>query len=702
MLEVALPPVAYAQVEAEDWLPGLRPYVHQWEVDRYASAALRDGASLCIFLVTPTGSGKTLAAYAPSIRLGEPAIGVYPTNELLADQARTLEPFYRLQGPHPVLRVDSDALERWQVELELQRHGDTLETLLHWNRVVLTNPDILFQVAFGLYPGPEPLAQRLWSLLGGYRLFLFDEFHLYSVKQRAEVAFLVGALEAINPGLGRVVVFASATPDPEMIAMLRDRLGLEVRVVEAVPSEGPRARRAGQAVTLRVMPAELERWQVRDEVEAALDQLRAFRARYPEARFLFILDSVAAAIAVAQRLRNEFGSEEVGEVHGFSSQAMRAEALVRRATVGTSTIEVGVDFKDAFEKDCLVFEARTASSFLQRLGRIGRHEKRVPIPNLALALVPGYVYEFLAARLAARTEVGREQLRDLIEEAYRRPEEFEGYLGRYGSVPMAEAMQLVRTLFQPDDRPRIEERLGKVIQALTGDPPGRAMCKRRQLSDGGVLTPLLTFRGAGLEAAILDVRGQDPGCPAKRYDLTFLLRRGVFEELDERSYQAELDRLEGEHPEWAAELARERRFGRLISPREDDLLGVWGFFRLTGLLAEARRVWFEIPEQELMGKKGQVTVLEGLEIRTDPPVQLRLLNRTLRRKRVVAWVMDVHPAGFRLGRALPPLFAVYELRPLRPGGGTYAHPWCIAFNQNAFFLDSLRWNPRRSDDGVMG
>src|SRR5690606_4732574 len=124
------------------------------------------------------------------------------------------------------------------------------------------------------------------------------------------------------------------------------------------------------------------------------------------------------------------------------------EALLRRATVGTSTIEVGVDFKDAFEKDCLVFEARTASSFLQRLGRIGRHEKGRPIPNLAIALVPGYVYEYLAAKLPPGAELGREPLRDLIEEAYRRPEEFEGYLGRYGSVPMAEAMQLVRSMFQ--------------------------------------------------------------------------------------------------------------------------------------------------------------------------------------------------------------------------------------------------------------
>lgn len=693
-----IPPVAYDQIEVDDWLPGLKPYTHQWEACRSAVAALAEQKTLCIFLVTPTGSGKTLAAYAPSICRGEPAVGVYPTNELLADQSRVLEPTYRQRGWLPVLRVDSDALERWQIELELERHGETLETLLRWRGVILTNPDILFQVAFGLYPGPRPLTQRLWSVLGGYRLFLFDEFHLYSVKQRAEIAFLVGALHAINPNLGRVVVFASATPDPEMMALLRDRLNLPVRLIEALPAAGAHARRAGEAIVLRVMQAELERWQVQEQLDGVLDQLRGFRDRHPEARFLFILDSVAAAVAVGRRLRGELGADEVGEVHGLSSLAMRAQALLRRVTVGTATIEVGVDFKDAYEKDCLVFEARTASSFLQRLGRIGRHQKGRPVPNLAIALVPGYVYAYLAARLPTRAEIARERLRDLIEEAYRRPEEFQAYLGCYGSAPMAEAMELAKRMFQPDDLPRIESRLGGVIQALTGDTPGTARGKRRRFAEEGVLAPLLTFRGAGLEAAILDDRGEDPGCPAKRYDLIFLLRRGVLEELDERRYAAELDRLAQEHPEWAVELSRERRFGRLIQAHEKDLLGVWGYFRLTGLLPEPRRVWFEIPEEEVMGKKGQVTVLEGLEVCTDPPLPLRLVNRIMRRKRVVAWVMDTHPAGIRYGRALPPLFAVYELRVLRPGGTAYSQSWSIAFNQNAFFLASLRWNLRRGED----
>ncbi|MEW6045884.1 MAG: type I-D CRISPR-associated helicase Cas3' [Bacillota bacterium] len=701
MIEVEIAPVAFDQVEGVQWLPGLRPYGHQWEAYRLIAAALESRNTVCLFLVTPTGSGKTLAAYAYSIRTGEPVIGAYPTNELLADQARALEPLYRQSGTNSLLRVDSETLERWQADLEVKRHAETLEVLLRYEKILLTNPDILFYVAFGLYPSLPGLRERLWSLMGSYRLFVFDEFHLYSVKQQAEVAFLAGALEAINPALGRVMIFASATPALEMVGLLRDRLGLRVEVVEARPSEGAQARLAAHPVTLKIISADLDRWQGLTGLEEAFDQILAFRDEHPEARYVIIFDSVAAAVAAARCLREEFGAGQVGEVHGLSSQAMRGEALAQRITVGTSAIEVGVDFKGEFEKDCLIFEARTGSSFLQRFGRLGRHEKRLPIPNVALALVPGYVYQFLAGRLGPKAAVTRDELRVLVEEAYREPEQFRRYLGKHGSVPMAEASQLVAGMFQPDDRTRICERLGRVIQALTGDSWRVAMGKRRGRAEEGVLAPLLTFRGTGLEAAILDVRGDDPGCPAKRYDLMFLLRRGVFEEMDEKSYQAELDRLADIHLEWLNDLSRERRFARVIGSREDDLLGVYGFFRLKGLLDGARRVWFEIPEEELLGKRGQVAVFEGLEVCTDPPSPTRLLNRTLRRKRLVAWVTDAHPASIRFGRALPPLFAVYELRAIRSGGGLNPAPWSIAFNQNAFFLDSLWWNLRCSPDAII-
>ncbi len=240
--------------------------------------------------------------------------------------------------------------------------------------------------------------------------------------------------------------------------------------------------------------------------------------------------------------------------------------------------------------------------------------------------------------------------------------------------------------------------LEDAIQALTGKTGGQAWGQHRRYEEQEILAPLLTFRGAGFEAAILDERGSDPGFPARRYGLFFLLRRGLFEEMEEEEYQHELERLAAQWPEDAA---RERRYSSLIPNTPNELLGVYGFFRLAGLLEKPRKVWFEVGEDELLGRKAQVTVVSGLEICMEPEVRLRRLNRHLRKKRIVAWFVDRHPAAIKLGRALPPLFEIYELRVRRPGGSPSSQVWSITFNQDAFFVDSLGWWQEKRNDATI-
>ena len=702
-LELEIAPLAYAQVEA-DWLPGYQPYAYQWQVYQQIANALAQRETRCLLLVTPTGSGKTLASYAYSIRKGLPVLGVYPTNELIRDQERALQGEYlKVQGWQDwVLRVDSRQLDRWGLELEEPAHAETLETLFNWRRAILTNPDILYYIAFGRYPKREDRAgqrERLFALLGStYRLWVFDEFHLYNVKQMADVAFLIGALQTINPEVGRVFVFASATPELEVRDHLEKKLELPVEVIEAEPVSPEGGRIIAHPVRLTVLPADLERWQ---GVETLLEQaglLDEFLGRYPEARVATILDSVAGAIRLAQAFRERYPGRWVGEVHGFSSEAQRADALRQPMTVGTSTIEVGVDFVGEMSKDVLIFEARTAAQFIQRFGRLARHAKDRDVPNWAIALVPEYVYHALVAKASeTQTPLTRQTLYAWVEEAYRARETFPRYLYRHAPVEFAEAKNFLRGLFQPDDRERIIPALEESIERLTGCSPRAAMARRRQYYDEEIIWPLLTFRGTGFEAAILDERGVDPGFPARRYNLMFLLRRGIFEELDEKTFQAELERLVQERPEWAEDAKRERRFARTIGRKPGNLLGVYGFFRLTGLLEQGRRLWFEVDEEVVWGRKEQVTVIHGLALCTDPPLPLPRLSRVFRRKMLVAWFTDRHPTALRLGRALPPLFEVYPLRLRSPGGGVRQAVWSIAFNQNAFFLDSLYYQGYRPD-----
>jgi CRISPR-associated endonuclease/helicase Cas3 len=695
-LAVNVGPLAYTRTD-DEWLADWQPYVYQNRVYRAVQEALTDQETRCLFIITPTGSGKTLASYAYTINHGEPAFGVYPTNELIRDQERSLKPWLDPDNNHQLLRIDSRQLDHWQDALELAQHARTFERLMNWRSTILTNPDILFYTFFGLYQGPPGLSQRLFTLMGEYRLFIFDEFHLYNVKQMADVALLVGTLHTINPRYGRVFLFASATPESPARDWLRDHLHLPVETVEGEPSDGPESSLIAHPVQLTLLPSDLRRWK---GVETLLDHLPAlgqFANDYPQARLVTILDSVAGAISVARLLSEQFPGKPVGEVHGFSSAQERKEALRRPFTVGTSTIEVGIDFKGEMEKDVLIYEARTASQFIQRFGRLARHEKALSsIPNRVVALVPEYVYHYLKGKLVEGETLSRHDLYALIQEAYTRPEDFGRYLKTHAAAEFRAAVLHAQSSFQPDDRPRIVAGLEATIHVLTGKTGGHAWgLYRRYKEEEQILQPLLTFRGSGFEAAILDERGTDPGFPAKRYNLIFVLRRGVFAELDDAEY---LTRLEALATCWPTDVARERRYAKRINRRPEDLLGVFGYFALTGLLDQGRKVWFEVSEDMVHGRRAQVTVVSGLELCTEPEMRLRRLNRHLRRKQLVAWFAPHHPASIKLGRALPPLFEIYELRVRRPGGGTSPTAWSIAFNQDAFFVDSLGWHGQQQDD----
>lgn len=699
-LNVHVAPTAFDQVD-EEWLPDYQPYVYQYRVLELAREAFATGETICIFLVTPTGSGKTLASFAISFLTGKPALGVYPTNELIRDQERALAPEYKkaVGWDDWVLRIDSERLDKWGLDLGEPRHSQALEIILRWERVILTNPDILFYIVFGQYPDINGLRYQLFSTLADvYRITIFDEFHLYNVKQMADVAFYAGVLDAINPGTGRVFIFASATPESPARDWMAEQLKLRVETVEAHHSDAPDARTIAHPVRLTVAPADLTRWQGPGTLVEHLPLVDQFFNDYPEARLVTILDSVAGAVNIADAFRERYPARGVGEVHGLSSLDERESALRQPITVGTSTIEVGIDFKDETEKDVLIYEARTAAQNIQRFGRLARHEK--DRPNWVLSFVPEYVYHALCEEVEDGCSLSRTQLYDSIRSAYSKDEDFSQYLSRHAPAEFHEAKEFLKYLFfEQDNRERIVANIEHVIEALTGKSARKTFGIYRHYCDENILAPLMTFRGTGFEAALLDERDTDPGCPAKRYNLMFLLRRGNIREISEGAFHDRLDTLADRWPE---EVAREQRFAQLIKPHPDELLGVYGFFRLKGLLDEGRHIYFVLPEDEVRGRKAQVTTVRDLEICTDPPIRLPLLNRHLEKKRIVAWFNSKHPKAIHFGRGLPPLFSLHELRVRGRGGGLKAQPWSIAFNQDAFFVDSLGWwKDQREDTAIM-
>src|SRR5207244_9243881 len=131
-----------------------------------------------------------------------------------------------------------------------------------------------------------------------------------------------------------------------------------------------------------------------------------------------------------QRLAQSFGDEQVGELHGYMDRDAQRGALERKFTVGTTTIDVGVDFTGKQAKDFIVFEARSAEQFAQRLGRIGRQRRRQQdIPNYALALVPDNVHNALAEKYSAlfnADKCTRDEFFTAVRDCYTVPNLFKG------------------------------------------------------------------------------------------------------------------------------------------------------------------------------------------------------------------------------------------------------------------------------------
>lgn len=197
-------------------------------------AAMLDSwaAHRSLLLASKTGSGKTLAAMLPILRRGEYAVAVYPTNELLRDQVRSVHriaaqehirtQIYTPETPHSanvdhlLIPLDGKLLDQWQRGRARSR-GEALRRLLSRERprIIFTNPDILFNILSAQYH-LDAIAP-----LDIYETVIFDEFHLYSGVELAHALMMV----QLTRGLGffQRVVLLTATPDPE-VKQLLDRI----------------------------------------------------------------------------------------------------------------------------------------------------------------------------------------------------------------------------------------------------------------------------------------------------------------------------------------------------------------------------------------------------------------------------------------------------------------------------------------------
>ena len=357
-----------------------------------------------MLLTARTGTGKTRAVMLPLIKRREWGVAVYPTNELLRDQVRAVEKFAcdegievavwrpdggcdasKYSGAETVLvPIDGGLLDEWQKIMRCRSRGETLRRLLDPDKpkIVFTNPDIVFLI-LGLHYHADPL-----EALRRYQTLVVDEFHLYQGVELAHGLVMMALARGL--GIFRRLVLLSATPHPEVGAML-ERVFSPTRIgTDGLPVGAPVCGRVATHA-VEVTPVQLSGG---DPVERLVSELVSLKPELERLRLgmrdegyvpgVVIVNSVVNAIRLEDRLvQSGFAESWLAVIRGLSHRAVR-DTRGKLLALGTSAIEVGVDFRC----DYLLFEASDAASFLQRFGRVGRHGR-----GRAIALVPPNAFE---------------------------------------------------------------------------------------------------------------------------------------------------------------------------------------------------------------------------------------------------------------------------------------------------------------------
>lgn len=668
-----------------------------WQLSQHQVATYQAlttaGGPVVVFNTAMTGDGKSLAGQLPSLLGGwrRKLFSMYPTNELIRDQLRQAQVTWELWRQFPAIAsLDSSELDKQMASGDFDQRGAALTSVYRNHDVILTNPDIFYYLMQGFYARVgknADAADRFFApLIASFQQFTFDEFHVFETPQIVSVITALLLIDEISKSQRRQYLFQSATPNPLMLRYL-ERAGLSVAVINGHYAHGtsnpdPEKWR----LILRGCDLHFDRGTVEQWLDIHLEDvlLPFFLSHRPAAKGAIIVNSVAQAKRIVQRLKQFLGKYgiNVGENTGLTGRTQRAASYGCDILVGTSTVDIGVDFQINF----LLFESRDAGSFLQRLGRLGRHASYKTAEGLQIsfqdyfvsyALVPPWIEENLfvgqdsrGPLLTAGTETDRETFISAIQTAFPPSTTFENYAREWGIL---QATRVAYKLNEPLVRSQYEnvrKNLIKRYGAVFGASVIQQSSRYTQLRDNQrtLYDEVTSFRGSSsFMCGILDL-SEEGAEQLKTYDLFSLLGNADVGELDEADY-------------WDAA----QHYGVPVELlRRQNLIA---FFRLHGFLPERShyrvRLQHDVAEWDSRSF-GAAQLLDGIQLLPDSPQSiptLNALNRRLAARQVPALIcLRLHPLQLKRQLRLPLLFALYELETRDGFSGS------IAFDREALLL----------------
>ena len=684
-----------------------------WQLSRHQvetyDALIGDDCDI-IVNTAMTGDGKSLAAYLPAfIQRHFHAFGMYPTIELSRDQQRQFANYaqhFNMPIPYDAL-WGSKLTQLMAIHSFKERASALQERFTHYN-VILTNPDIFnlvmnFRYWSGIYTEQELPA----SLDVYFDAFIFDEFHVFSMPQM--VAAITAMLYLAEMGQGHKFLFLSATPNLAMIE-LAQRAGFRCKLIEGTYSATPLP--GGTRMTLH--PAELSLHAL-GECETSQDWLRMhvpdivafWREQSPRPKGAIIVNSVALARRITQMLWDELRAHKitVGENTGLTDAETRAISRECDIVVGTSTIDVGVDFNINW----MAFESTNAGNFLQRFGRLGRNRmNEKPFERYeAHALLSGrtpWIYSKLQEELSKQGvmdngDVDRPiQLAEAVRAAFTPENEFERYAARWGSTQAAHILTRLESRRSERAYEPLSQALTKRYETLFGQAAfakGRMrywglVREDRKAHCQPILNEVIVFRGSSpFQVACWDA-SVEPNAFID-YDLLSLIQVA---DLEVVSPDAFIDAVNRRFDDGL-------RRGEALDTLEHGLQGT----KDTPLVVRVRR-FKEERESLLLGVAqslspmcDQVFVLTGLGVKQPRLAEMRVINAVLRKQKIVCYATRRDLRALRTMLRLPANF------PLQVAEDMYANQrYTLAFGKAALMLDAQlfgTWRKNTQNDSII-
>lgn len=681
--------------------------------------ALRDPDIDVVSNTAMTGDGKSLTAYLDTLQGDYGAIGLYPTNELARDQEIQIRGYIEQFQPYDqprVSRLSGQELEIY-AESEGLRKGSALETRTGQSEIILTNPDIFHYLHRGAYLTPNDSPDKLWGRIDkDFELFIFDEFHVFGAPQIASVINTMLLIRCTNRR--KKFLFLSATPNEQLVQRLQ-ATGFRCKQINPIqenkyqfpdiPDQCHQLRSQGwrrvtREITLHFIPLEpsskaSETW-LRENSQLILAQFQ----QHPGSKGAIILNSIAAVKRLTPFFREllEPHGLTVGENTGLSGRGEKERSLLADLVLGTSTIDVGVDFKINF----LFFESESAGSFIQRLGRLGRHDgyerdgQKIAFETFsAYALTPNFVVErlFLGASppLEPAGIYDRPFFHAQISGNYRKLNDFRGYYSRWGAVQslllchhlgdrtIKQQYAGSQAAFRAACEQIFETQLGKVAgrvkgwatqwQQLSGKP-GNPIAE-----DAG------SFRGSSpLQCGLYDLTELQEADRFKIYDLPGILSNLEIEPMTEAAFMRSLR----ETADSTGQSIPKGRFKHCLA-----------FMKLRSYREERLNWKFTYPgDLQPIADAWKVQVLTGIQVWQPENRWIGEINKRLKTQGLVCYVLRRPVAEVRSRLSLPMHFQIYPISDQYSLLDATA-PYAITFSQSAFLIDTLAyWLKSKGDE----